>query len=151
MIERMKDPLEREKVSKNIKALWATPEFRAKRSGINHPFFGKCGAESHTAKVVITPLGRFDTATEAARAEGIPLPSMYTRCRGELEAYSQTYYYEDVGPVKLPPPKRVNTKAVSTPLGVFDAAMDAAKAHGVKLSTFYEWCRDSKKPDFKYL
>ena len=105
--------------------------------GKKHFMFGKTGAKCPTSKIVQTPRGIFESCTAAAKAYDISQSNMSRRCRNNIG-----YKYVSDTQIKNNR-KGINYRKfpVQTPLGVFESASKAAKAHNVCRSTMARRCR----------
>ena len=85
----MRLPEHRERVSKNASAQWADNRAIMLKSTAfmfkdeSHPMYmkGKVGDAHPRSRAVMTPLGRYGSVREAARALGIPHPKVSANCK----------------------------------------------------------------------
>ena len=101
-LNHMKDPKHRALAASAATEQWATryDEMKASNAQMfkdpNHPMYmkGKVGDAHPRSKAVFTPLGRFGSVREAARAHGVPHPLISRYCKSKQHV---DYYYEVTG------------------------------------------------------
>ena len=101
------------------------------------------GENSGVSRVVITPLGRFGSVREAARAHNVN-HSVISKKAGSNQMMHQGYYYEDEGDHKKTERSmkgRHRGKRVHTPEGVFESVRAAGAHYKVYHSTISKWCK----------
>lgn len=96
----MRLPKHRKRASESATIQWAEryDEMRASNAAMfedeNHPMYmkGKTGDKHPRSRAVITPLGRFGSVREAAKAHLVPHPLISRYCKSDLHP---EYFYED--------------------------------------------------------
>jgi transposase-like protein len=107
------------------------------------------GENSVLSRAVITPLGKFGSVREAARAHGISSAVISKKCKSKLIA-NKAFYYEGNVKEVFEDDKRGKhaSLAIMTPMGLFSSVREAAQAFGVYHSTISKWFKT--KPDQFY-
>ena len=104
-----KDPVRNKKISKSLSNFYSTDENKQIITEIN---------QQRQAKKVTTPIGEFDSVTEAADALGIAANTLRRRCERKLPGYyiqKKNGHYKTTG------------KTIQTPFGLFSSKSEAGR------------------------
>ena len=102
--------------------------------------FGKTGKNHPNSKPVETPLGIFECVSGAAKAHNTRTSVIIYRCRN-----NKGYRYISDKKNKNKHPLKLHKFPVRTPLGTFESATAAAKAHNITTSAMAYRCRQTQK------
>lgn len=109
--------------------------------------------EQMKSRPVSTPRGTFPSVGAAARAYKLTKSAMVKRLRSTSFS-SRFFFYADEGRKKTPHRTTQGlkqAKPLRTPKGYFVSVREAAPAHGVSPRTLDRWCRDKRKPRYRYI
>ena len=106
------------------------------------------GAKNGQSRAVITPVGEFGSAAEAARHYHVRADLMRARIQDPANPDFRYLVEEDLEQrVRLRP----GVRPVSTPDGVFPSISAAARHYGVGRRTVKTWIRGMRAPEFSYV